>query len=122
MVAAGLTPKAVYDGTDTDLDIYLSNLCEFAFAMQECIKRINKHSFNNFQLRIGLSFVRITSPKSMIVYIVGIIEIIELRNRCVKEQIILMKMLSLFVHILRYPLTTKGITSHITITLFVVSI
>lgn len=55
MVAAGLTPKAVYDGTDTDLDIYLSNLCEFAFAMQDCIKRINKHSFNNFQLRIGWS-------------------------------------------------------------------
>ena len=53
MVAAGLTPKAVYDGTDTDLDQYLCHICEFAFAMQECIKRINKHSFNNFQLRIG---------------------------------------------------------------------
>ena len=52
MVAAGLTPKAVYDGT-ADLDLYLVTLCEFAFAMQDCIKRINKHSFNNFQLRIG---------------------------------------------------------------------
>ena len=57
MVAAGLTPKAVYDGADTDLDVYLCNLCEFAFAMQDCIKRINKHSFNNFQLRIGESRV-----------------------------------------------------------------
>ncbi|XP_063678873.1 adenylate cyclase type 5-like isoform X3 [Bolinopsis microptera] len=55
MVAAGLTPKAVYDGTDTDLDVYLCHTCEFAFAMQDCIKRINKHSFNNFQLRIGIN-------------------------------------------------------------------
>ena len=53
MVAAGLTPKVVYDGSETDVDTYLCTLCEFAFAMQDCIKRINKHSFNNFQLRMG---------------------------------------------------------------------
>eukprot|EP00116_Pleurobrachia_bachei_P001344 sb/3461606/ len=55
MVAAGLTPKVVYDGSETDVDTYLCTLCEFAFAMQDCIKRINKHSFNNFQLRMGIN-------------------------------------------------------------------
>ena len=64
MVAAGLTPKAVYDGADTDLEVHLCNLCEFAFAMQEAIKRFNKHSFNNFQLRMGMWLLFVRYPLS----------------------------------------------------------
>ena len=55
MVAAGLTPKAVYDGNDNDFVVHICVLCDFAIAMQEILLKINKHSFNNFQLRIGIN-------------------------------------------------------------------
>jgi len=55
MVAAGLTPKAVYDGNDNDFVQHICVLCDFAIAMQEILLKINKHSFNNFQTRMGIN-------------------------------------------------------------------
>jgi len=34
---------------------HLTDLIEYAFAIQERLQEINRHSFNNFQLRIGIS-------------------------------------------------------------------
>ncbi|XP_062858612.1 adenylate cyclase type 8 [Trichomycterus rosablanca] len=53
MAASGLSPnKQVSGGSDWH---HLSELVLFALAMQEMLKSINKHSCNNFQLRVGIA-------------------------------------------------------------------
>lgn len=51
MAASGLNPK------DQNLCawVHLTALVDFAFSMKEALEDVNKHSFNNFKLRVGIS-------------------------------------------------------------------
>ncbi|KAG6458405.1 hypothetical protein O3G_MSEX010838 [Manduca sexta] len=52
MAASGLNPKNVSSDDDCD---HLCALVDYAFAMREALEEINKHSFNKFKLRVGIS-------------------------------------------------------------------
>ncbi|VVC36628.1 Hypothetical protein CINCED_3A015230 [Cinara cedri] len=52
MAASGLNPS-VKDGEDEYG--HLCALVDFALAMKQCLQDVNVHSFNNFQLRVGIS-------------------------------------------------------------------
>ncbi|KAI4890091.1 hypothetical protein NFI96_022754, partial [Prochilodus magdalenae] len=53
MAASGLSPdKQTRGGSNWH---HLSELVLFAMAMQETLRRINKHTSNNFQLRVGIA-------------------------------------------------------------------
>ncbi|XP_027841680.2 adenylyl cyclase 78C isoform X1 [Aphis gossypii] len=52
MAASGLNP-GVKDGEDEYG--HLCALVDFALAMKQCLQDVNVHSFNNFQLRVGIS-------------------------------------------------------------------
>ncbi|KAF4071082.1 hypothetical protein AMELA_G00280970 [Ameiurus melas] len=53
MAASGLSPnKQTRGGSDWH---HLSELVLFALAMQETLRAINKHTSNNFQLRVGIA-------------------------------------------------------------------
>ncbi|KAH8026314.1 hypothetical protein HPB51_019524 [Rhipicephalus microplus] len=51
MAASGLNPK------DQNLAwwVHLTALVDFAISMKEALEDVNKHSFNNFKLRVGIS-------------------------------------------------------------------
>lgn len=51
MAASGLNPVQKEEDTWSNL----CSLVDFAEAMKECLDEINKHSFNNFKLRLGIS-------------------------------------------------------------------
>ncbi|GBN15725.1 Adenylate cyclase type 8 [Araneus ventricosus] len=51
MAASGLNPSR----KGPDEWGHLTALVDFAFAMREALDELNKHSFNNFKLRIGIS-------------------------------------------------------------------
>ncbi|XP_035209749.1 adenylate cyclase type 8-like isoform X2 [Stegodyphus dumicola] len=51
MAASGLNPSR----KGPDEWGHLTALVDFAFAMKEALDELNKHSFNNFKLRIGIS-------------------------------------------------------------------
>lgn len=42
---------------------HLSELVLFALAMQETLRAINKHTFNNFQLRVGKVLLLVSGAK-----------------------------------------------------------
>ena len=48
MAASGLTPETSYP----DMSQVVA-LTEYAFHIQEQLKSVNEHSFNNFKMRIG---------------------------------------------------------------------
>lgn len=48
MAASGLTPETSYAN-----NLHVVALTEFALAMQEQLRSVNEHSFNNFKMRIG---------------------------------------------------------------------
>ncbi|XP_053206968.1 adenylate cyclase type 6-like isoform X2 [Panonychus citri] len=52
MAAAGLSPK----DQNKSAANHLTCLIEYTFAMKESLEEVNKHSFNNFKLRAGISF------------------------------------------------------------------
>ncbi|XP_045457091.1 adenylyl cyclase 78C-like [Melitaea cinxia] len=52
MAASGLNPN--HKTTDDDYD-HLCALVDYAFALREALEDINKHSFNKFRLRVGIS-------------------------------------------------------------------
>lgn len=54
---AQLTPLLCLPQQCEDKWGHLCALADFAIALNESIQEINKHSFNNFELRIGKSFV-----------------------------------------------------------------
>ncbi|BES95747.1 Adenylate cyclase [Nesidiocoris tenuis] len=51
MAASGLNPSE----TTSDDYAHVCALVDFALAMKQCLDVINKHSFNNFHLRVGIS-------------------------------------------------------------------
>ncbi|XP_030626857.1 adenylate cyclase type 8 [Chanos chanos] len=54
MAASGLSPDNKKNRGGSDWH-HLSELVLFALAMQETLREINKHSSNNFQLRVGIA-------------------------------------------------------------------
>lgn len=50
MAASGLNPTHNEEGLE-----HLCALIDFAFCMKQKLEDVNKHSFNNFGLRIGVS-------------------------------------------------------------------
>ncbi|CAH2099493.1 unnamed protein product [Euphydryas editha] len=52
MAASGLNPN--HKTADDDYD-HLCALVDYAFALREALEDINKHSFNKFRLRVGIS-------------------------------------------------------------------
>ncbi|KAG8264704.1 cAMP biosynthetic process [Homalodisca vitripennis] len=52
MAASGLNPT--HRGREGEND-HICALVDFAIAMKQCLEELNKHSFNNFQLRVGIS-------------------------------------------------------------------
>lgn len=50
MAASGLNPTPKEDDTE-----HLSALIDFALCMKQKLEDVNKHSFNNFGLRVGVS-------------------------------------------------------------------
>ncbi|KAI5635835.1 adenylate and guanylate cyclase catalytic domain-containing protein [Phthorimaea operculella] len=52
MAASGLNPNHKSGDDDTE---HLCSLVDYAFELREALEDINKHSFNKFQLRIGIS-------------------------------------------------------------------
>ncbi|RWS13387.1 adenylate cyclase type 8-like protein, partial [Dinothrombium tinctorium] len=52
MAASGLNPR---DQSKTAA-FHLSTCVEFALSMIDSLEEVNKHSFNNFKLRVGISF------------------------------------------------------------------
>lgn len=41
-----------FQGKEDDHE-HICALVDFAIAMKQCLEELNKHSFNNFQLRVG---------------------------------------------------------------------
>ncbi|CAG0881640.1 unnamed protein product [Cyprideis torosa] len=57
MAAVGLLPGHRFpENDDRAAGMYLAVLTEFCFAMKEKLRGINEHSYNNFELRIGMNF------------------------------------------------------------------
>ncbi|XP_075236866.1 adenylyl cyclase 78C isoform X2 [Lycorma delicatula] len=52
MAASGLNPKYK---AGADEYSHICALVDFAVAMKQALEEVNKHSFNNFQLRVGIS-------------------------------------------------------------------
>ncbi|XP_041974288.1 adenylyl cyclase 78C-like isoform X1 [Aricia agestis] len=52
MAASGLNPR--YKTSDDDCE-HLCALVDYAFSLREALEDINKHSFNKFRLRVGIS-------------------------------------------------------------------
>ncbi|XP_047739850.1 uncharacterized protein LOC108672252 [Hyalella azteca] len=52
MAAAGLSPEACQQQEE---DAHLAALVDFALEMRTRLQELNKHSFNNFSLRVGIS-------------------------------------------------------------------
>lgn len=50
MAVSGLNPSTQ---EDEDQYSHLTALTDFALAMKERLDEVNRHSFNNFQLRVG---------------------------------------------------------------------
>ncbi|KAL4222848.1 Adenylate cyclase type 5 [Mactra antiquata] len=50
MAASGLTPETSFAD-----NLHVVALTEFALAMQEQLRSVNEHSFNNFKMRIGMN-------------------------------------------------------------------
>lgn len=55
MAASGLNPTCKESGKNEGGPEHLCALIDFALAMKQRLDDINKHSFNNFALRIGVS-------------------------------------------------------------------
>ncbi|XP_035711025.1 uncharacterized protein LOC110854056 isoform X2 [Folsomia candida] len=54
MACSGLNPTDQMDG-ERDNCQHLCTLVDFAFEMKEKLEELNRHAFNNFKLRIGIS-------------------------------------------------------------------
>jgi hypothetical protein len=50
MAASGLTPETSFNDMS-----HVVALTEYAFSIQEQLRSVNEHSFNNFKMRIGMS-------------------------------------------------------------------
>ncbi|XP_045169674.2 adenylate cyclase type 5-like [Mercenaria mercenaria] len=50
MAASGLTPETSYEDMS-----HVVALTEYAFTIQEQLRSVNQHSFNNFKMRIGMN-------------------------------------------------------------------
>ncbi|XP_076449425.1 adenylate cyclase type 2-like isoform X2 [Babylonia areolata] len=55
MAAAGLQPTMARKQSKEEMQRNVSTMAEFALAIMKVLDDINKHSFNNFKLRIGLN-------------------------------------------------------------------
>lgn len=54
MAASGLANKEAHKGAPESKDGHIVTMAKFAFEIQKKLDLINKHSFNEFKLRIGM--------------------------------------------------------------------